>query len=307
MNSRWSNLAIIPESSPDLDSHARERFDWSSLGLPHPDSPTGERFSWSSIGLHHPHSPTADRFDWSSLGLHHPHSVAAWRFDRLLLNVIPKSLVQDSHSCDNSSGIAQTTSARRHRLNYLKSVISESFSKNNYQLWTDYFTALFIEAVGLLDFSTKKDEGVLYSGKVQGRFGSYMSTHAKQYSAQHSKRPLVFTEGGAWLNDFEPISAKLGTKSADIIWQMASISYVNLLRGDVIIFLANPEYHSIFRRPIYGEGGALYRNPNVQRILYVIEHSAPNFDQPKMAPNERAWFFPSVKQLDDFLKSGLKS
>jgi hypothetical protein len=103
------------------------------------------------------------------------------------------------------------------------------------------------------------------------------------------------------LNSWEPISRIVGLKYADQIWFAASIRYTELLVGDVVIFLATPDYHAVFRRRGAGEQRALYSNTKVKRILYVIEHPAPGFDQPKKAPNGRAWFFPSTKQLDDFV------
>jgi hypothetical protein len=164
----------------------------------------------------------------------------------------------------------------------------------------DAVTTLFMRAVALMDFSTGPNEGILYSGE-QG--GVYMSNIAKQYAEQHRKRPLARTQDGRWLNGWEPLAARVGAKNADQIWFAASIRYTNLLIGDVVIFLATADYEGVFRRKGMGEQRTLYNNKKVKRILYVIEHPAPGFDQPKKAPNGRAWFFPSIGHLEDFLKS----
>lgn len=243
---------------------------------PHPNSPVGRTFDWSSLDLPHPHSPVGRQFDYgASLGAPHPTSPAGRDADFL-----PAVAVGE--------------------LNCIQAEIAEIIGRKYLRAEADYLNSLFERAVSLMDFSTAPNEGILYSGE-QG--GVYMSELAKKYASQKSKRPLASTKGGSWLNRWEPLADLIGPQKSDRIWFAASIRYTNLLIGDVIVFLATPDYNAVFRRGGLGEHRALYQNKNVKRILYVIEHPAPGFDQPKKAPNGRAWFFPSIKHLDDYYVS----
>jgi len=253
----------------------------SSLRVPHPNSPAGRNFDYgSSLGVPHPNSPAGRNFDYMlSHGVPHPDPPAGRNFD---------------YASNPNSGS---------ELDRIKAEISDTIARNKINSSADVanrLSLLFMRAVVLMDFLTEPNEGILYSGEQSG---VHMSNVAKLYAEQHGKKPLAWTKDGRWLNSWEPLKIIVGPKNADQIWFAASIRYSELLVGDVIIFLATPDYDAVFRRRGVGEQRALYSNKKVKRILYVIEHPAPGFDQPKKAPNGRAWFFPSTEQLDDFLMS----
>lgn len=154
-------------------------------------------------------------------------------------------------------------------LDCIKAEIAKTIARNRVISEADRLTSLFMRAVALMDFSTEPDEGILYSGKESG---VYMSKIAKEYAKQHRRKPLAWTKDGCWLNGWEPLATIVGSTNADQIWFAASIRYTNLLVGDVIIFLAKPDYDDVFRHKGVGEQRALYNNKKVKKILYVIEH-----------------------------------
>lgn len=253
--------------------------------VPHPGSPAGKHFDWSRLGVPHPNSPAGRNFDYlSSIGIPHPDSPVGRSSDSQLLGT------------GNALGPID-------ELENIKAAISKFIRGNKATCSGAALTSLFMGAVPVMDLSTDPNQGILYSGKQGDFFTFRMSLLAEIYAKKYNKKLLAWTTDGKWLNSWEPLSALVGANNANQIWLAASIRYVNFLKGDVVVFLANQAFGSIFRQGGTGEQRALYNNPKVERILYVIEHSAPDFDRPKAAKDGRAWFFPSVKHLEEFTTS----
>ena len=262
--------------------------------LPHPNSPAGRTFDWSSLGVPHPNSPASLTFDWLSVGVAHPNSSVGRSF------VFPSLDFQESMRVNSTVEDRElTVAASASELKSIKAEICRSIRGHKAICSAEALRSLFKRAVPLMDFSTGWNEGVLYSGK-KGEFGTGLL--ADVYAKQSQKKLIAATTDGEWLNNWEPLPDLVGEESAVEIWLAASIRYVSFLKGDVVVFLANQEFERVFRHKGEGEQRALYKNVRVKRILYVIEHAAPNFDGPKPAENGRAWFFPSVRHLEDFLR-----
>jgi hypothetical protein len=150
---------------------------------------------------------------------------------------------------------------------------------------------LLYRAIDLLDFSIKeKNKGLLFSGELPE---TNMYEAAKDYAKARDKVPVFSTDGGKWLDQWTTLEDSVGKKEYDEIWKYASVKYVKVLEGRVVVILANakwPDYSNpddkkwesgIFRS---AEGVELYKNTRVTQIFYRIEHKVHGVGKPIIGP-----------------------
>jgi hypothetical protein len=150
----------------------------------------------------------------------------------------------------------------------------------------------FRDAVDILSFRVPKDTGALYSGQYStfpdyslrggtasgalkakqpiDRFASSKIRMRDVVLAQQKKHPIDCTEGGRWLLKFN-LQTLENRETEQAVWSAASEKYVQNLKGEVEVYLAFPEFERMFRSV---EGHALFKNPNVGRIVYFLEHGS---------------------------------
>jgi hypothetical protein len=168
----------------------------------------------------------------------------------------------------------------------------EFLSRDNAAYSRGYGT-LFLIAVDILSFRTPKDSGILYSGQYytllehslragtasgDGDVGQLIAQFASSKvrmqdvalvrAREKQKCPIDSTEGGRWLRRFN-LPLLVGPQTEQKIWSTASEKYVRNLAGEVEVFLAFPEFKRVFRSV---ESHALFKNGNVSRIVYFLEH-----------------------------------
>jgi hypothetical protein len=147
----------------------------------------------------------------------------------------------------------------------------------------------FEYAISFLDFSVPRNAGILYSGQYQidddlRRASSRptsapvpsspeiivdMESLANLHALRANKILIDFTSGGRWLYRWN-LPSLVSAIGKDIIWSKASLKYVNVLCGEVDVFLAYPMQEKVFRSV---EGRALLENPKIGKITYFVEHA----------------------------------
>jgi hypothetical protein len=176
----------------------------------------------------------------------------------------------------------------------------------------DRTLAMFMRGVDTHDFSTKRDQGVLYSGiyflsnHYKTRLGMFledtksedelkkvadikkfadkevkMRDYAAAYALIKRKKVIEDTPGGKWLKSNEEKLNILGDNAKNSVWSYASKKFVDGMSGEVDVFLAFPAFKSTNRSL---EGHVLFRNPLVTKIVYHLEHGTnPNVSLPPEA------------------------
>jgi hypothetical protein len=154
---------------------------------------------------------------------------------------------------------------------------------------------IYENAVDLLSFKTMKDSVVLYSGQYELAAANTTSSRARvpakqgtdteqaargadaiikmyraaqEHARKHHKVTIGQTEGGRWL-EARKFESFVGKAEEDAFWRKGSLKLVELLQGEVEVFLAYPDPASVYRTI---EGHALFRNPAVTRVTYHLEH-----------------------------------